>query len=365
MKSLFVLLPALFVLIGCADGYSDVVQRLKNMIDAEPELEIEFRTMFVQSGHPDQTKEHMYQFFDVWLTFLPQIIPSGRFTHFTTASYYYLREDQTPIDAGVAVVTNNMFSSWITSFISSRGEFLSSPASLPAVPIWIESGLVNMSDFVVPPGGYSSFNDFFCRLLAPGVRPIDQNAVVVSPVDGGLGALSQGVSLRYCTPDNTTVVAKGRLTTYERMLGGHAEQFPLNRTMSLVAGLGVANYHGLHSPVDGTIVSVDVFRSLLYPYSFHTFFEELHRGVVVFESPTIGKVALVMIGIDEISSIKVLCKPGQIVKKGDRLAYFAFGGSTSIVLWNGERAAFAPDVERRIANNSDVQLGTALAVSRD
>eukprot|EP01060_Flectonema_neradi_P012490 TRINITY_DN192_c0_g1_i1.p1 TRINITY_DN192_c0_g1~~TRINITY_DN192_c0_g1_i1.p1 ORF type:complete len:364 (+),score=51.23 TRINITY_DN192_c0_g1_i1:51-1142(+) len=363
MKSLF-LLSALLI-IGCTDGYSDVVQRLKNMIDAEPELEIEFRTMFVQSGHPNQTKEHMYQFFDSWLTFLPQVLPSRRLTHYTTASYYYLREDQTPIDAGVAVLTNNMFSTWITSFISSRGEFLSSPASLPAVPIWINSGLVNMSDFVVPPGGYTSFNDFFCRLLAPGVRPVDQNAVIVSPADGYLGALSQGVSLRYCPADNATVAVKGRLTTYERMLGGHADQFPLNRTMSFVIDLDVTSYHGLHSPVDGTVVSVDVFRSLLYPYTFHTFFEELHRGVIIFESPTLGKVALVIIGIDEVGSVNLLCKPGQIVKKGDRLAYFAFGGSTSIVLWNKERATFAPGIEHQIANNSDVQLGQALVVSQD
>src|SRR5205807_2241270 len=44
---------------------------------------------------------------------------------------------------------------------------------------------VDTSDFEVPPGGFTSFNDFFIRKLKPGARPItlDKNVACI-PADG-------------------------------------------------------------------------------------------------------------------------------------------------------------------------------------
>ena len=54
-----------------------------------------------------------------------------------------------------------------------------------AVQAFVRIYRVDLAEAVVPPGGFSSFDDFFTRRLRPGARPVasDPNALV-SPADG-------------------------------------------------------------------------------------------------------------------------------------------------------------------------------------
>src|SRR5688572_6992948 len=54
-----------------------------------------------------------------------------------------------------------------------------------AIATFVRAYDVDMSDSVVPEGGFASFNDFFTRTLVPGARPVDPDPrVLVSPADG-------------------------------------------------------------------------------------------------------------------------------------------------------------------------------------
>lgn len=71
--------------------------------------------------------------------------------------------------------------------------------------------------------------------------------------------------------------------------------------------------------------------------------------VIKADNPKIGHVAVMEIGMTEVSGIKNLVKEGQRINKGDLLGYFRFGGSTHAVIF-GRKASnlrFNPSVSER------------------
>lgn len=53
------------------------------------------------------------------------------------------------------------------------------------------------------------------------------------------------------------------------------------------------------------------------------------RGVVILDNPDIGLVAVLPIGMAQVSSVKLTVKKDDVVKKGDEISYFQFGGVRS------------------------------------
>ncbi len=62
------------------------------------------------------------------------------------------------------------------------------------------------------------------------------------------------------------------------------------------------------------------------------------RGVVILEMPQGGLSAIVPVGMCQVASVNFeeTVKPGAVVKKGDPLGYFLFGGSDIILLFSRE-----------------------------
>jgi phosphatidylserine decarboxylase len=59
------------------------------------------------------------------------------------------------------------------------------------------------------------------------------------------------------------------------------------------------------------------------------------RGLMFIESTAsrIGMVALLPVGMSEISSVTITAAEGQQVKKGDELGYFSYGGSDIVIVF--------------------------------
>lgn len=55
--------------------------------------------------------------------------------------------------------------------------------------------------------------------------------------------------------------------------------------------------------------------------------------VIKADNPKIGKIAIVYIGMVEVSSCVATVKVGDKVKKGDQLGYFMFGGSSHLLVF--------------------------------
>ena len=83
-------------------------------------------------------------------------------------------------------------------------------------------------------------------------------------------------------------------------------------------------------------------------------FTENRREVAYIASSQFGEVAFVAIGATLVGSVVIEAAPGSAVKKGDPFGYFAYGGSTTIALFQKGRAAFDEDVRE----NSRKQIET-------
>jgi len=56
------------------------------------------------------------------------------------------------------------------------------------------------------------------------------------------------------------------------------------------------------------------------------------RGMIIIDSP-IGLVAVLPIGMAQVSSVVITCKPGQVLQKGEEVSFFQFGGSDIVVVF--------------------------------
>jgi phosphatidylserine decarboxylase len=110
------------------------------------------------------------------------------------------------------------------------------------------------------------------------------------------------------------------------------------------------NYHRWHSPVTGKIKKVRTVPGYFfappapdqdYAASF-SFLSHINTRTIVFiepENPNIGDIALVFVGLTEVSSCQPTIQEGGLVQRGDEIGHFAFGGSTCCILFDRAKIA--------------------------
>ncbi|KAH9993347.1 phosphatidylserine decarboxylase-domain-containing protein [Xylariaceae sp. FL0662B] len=279
---------------------------------------------------------------------------------------------QTPINPNQVGQPLSWLSSWIVVYTQLIGLFMDTPASLTEASLktFVDSPPYNYDEALLPEGGFQTFNEFFARHLKPGARPIDapeDDRVIVYPAD--------------CTFDNSvpdqsivrissggTVDVKGLQWTIGSLLQGSSYASEFEGGVWMHAFLNTYNYHRLHAPVSGTVLeaknikgaaSVEVdsrCRSVDGPG--HQFLQT--RGMVIIDNPTLGKVAVLPIGMGMISSVRLSVKKGKVLKKGDEISYFQFGGSDIVCVFQAKAGLsvedFAPSPDGTYS-----KMGTVLA----
>ena len=73
-------------------------------------------------------------------------------------------------------------------------------------------------------------------------------------------------------------------------------------------------------------------------------FSENKREITILESKEFGKIAYVEIGALNVGSIHQTFSPGSYVRKGEEKGFFAFGGSTVVLLFQPQRIMFDADL---------------------
>jgi hypothetical protein len=85
---------------------------------------------------------------------------------------------------------------------------LDSSDSTSPVEQWLKDPNTNIDNFIVPPGGFSNFNEFFIRNLRAGARPIsavEDSSIVVSPADAELNMINAPLIAPRAGDKNTAV----------------------------------------------------------------------------------------------------------------------------------------------------------------
>jgi phosphatidylserine decarboxylase len=237
---------------------------------------------------------------------------------------------------------------------------------------------VDLSEAAVPdPSGYASFNDFFTRALAPGVRPIAPSPqVVVSPVDGRICAAG-------AIHDLMLVQAKGHSYTVTSLLAGDAAMADgfAGGTFATIY-LSPRDYHRIHMPLTGTLTRTLYVPGALFAVNTRTVrtiqdcLARNERLICLFDTEA-GPMAVVLVGAVHVGSMATVWAgqvtppyggdpvreipvptPPLVLQKGAEMGRFNMG-STVIVLF--PRAAVALQEFRTTdPEGFPIRMGTTL-----
>ncbi|MEK6155089.1 phosphatidylserine decarboxylase [Flavobacteriaceae bacterium 3-367] len=344
----------------CAQQDASPVQELKKLYGTDAKFKNTADAMFenvhpLADGSPNPWKnkgiEDLYSFLNDWFFFLPNTQDGlDRILEF---SFLYYKNP-----AGMKFILEEPGRSWSLKFIEERGKYMDSPASTTNIEQWLSDTELPNDDFVLPIGGFKSFNEFFIRDLKPGKRPItsvDDNSILVSPADGVINMINNDIRI------DDEIPTKGGMTlsltklldasTYsERFVGGTA----------LAVFLLPTNYHHFHAPISGKIIEskqdvgdrlfgmpdiLDIINEGNIAYNKdYSVFQDFRHGYYIFETEDYGLIAMVPIGLQTIGSVVFEEKFKNIkanspveVYKGDKLGHFAYGGSTVLLLFEKNR----------------------------
>jgi phosphatidylserine decarboxylase len=189
---------------------------------------------------------------------------------------------------------------------------------------------------------YASFDQFFTRRLRTGVRPI-ADALVVSPADGRLEQMGK-VELDGRITVKATAYRVGELIGDE----GEARRY-VNGGFAVVY-LSPGDYHRVHCPVAGQLVLVRSLAGDLYPVNsigerhIPNLFVRNQRVALVIDTPSMGRVTVVMVGAIIVGRITVTAlggddtrpgaypiEPPAALAPGDEIGVFHLG-STAVLL---------------------------------
>ncbi|KIL56688.1 hypothetical protein M378DRAFT_188531 [Amanita muscaria Koide BX008] len=243
-----------------------------------------------------------------------------------------------------------------------QGVKYDSPESVKEIPSFVQFHQLNVDEILDPLDSFKTFNHFFYRKLKPDARPVenrDDPYRLVSAADCRLMTFET-------VTEATKIWIKGRDFSVGRLLGD-AYKDEVDKYTGGALGifrLAPQDYHRFHSPVDGTIgrmtyisgeyytVNPQAIRSSLDVYG------ENVRKIVPIDSPQFGRVMAVCVGAMMVGTIKTTVEEGQQVQRGQEFGYFAFGGSTIVVLF--EKGALEWDEDLSI--NARASLETLVRV---
>lgn len=165
--------------------------------------------------------------------------------------------------------------------------------------------------------------------------------------------------------DATQLWIKGKTFSIKRLLGGDEAEAKRYEGGSLcIFRLAPQDYHRYHSSVDGTIGKMNRIPGEWYtvnPLAIRSHLDvycENQRVVVPMDSPVFGKVMNVCIGAMMVGSINFTKQDGEEIKRGEEFGYYAFGGSTNILLFPPNTVKFDQD----ILDNSNACVETLVRV---
>ncbi|KAJ7899839.1 phosphatidylserine decarboxylase-domain-containing protein [Mycena leptocephala] len=245
-----------------------------------------------------------------------------------------------------------------------------SPESARDIPTFIEFHGLKVDEILDPLDSFKTFNQFFYRKLKPSARPTEQpdNPYrLVSAADCRFMAF-ESVS------EATRLWIKGREFTVARLLGDAYKHEADRYTGGALAIFRLApqDYHRFHVPVDGTIGNMTYIAGEYYtvnPQAIRTALDvygENARKIVPIDSPQFGRVMAVCVGAMMVGSIETTVKEGETVKRGQELGYFAFGGSTIVLLFEKDVVEWDEDllVNGRASLETLVRVGMGIGTGK-
>jgi phosphatidylserine decarboxylase len=301
-------------------------------------------------------------------------------------------------EAGLALFHDTTFNLHFKKVLDTWNTFLKSSDSLDKLDIedpekegsWIseaawKAGVWDQMvyDASKPGYGYDSWNSFFLRHFVRGARPFKGDPAI----NINIGCETTPWQYENNVSFETDFWIKDVNYSLLDLFAGHAEMAKLFEGGQVYQGfLSATHYHRWNAPLDGTIVRSWVQPGTYFaqrpgqgedsgtwegtesqPYLGHV----AARAIFIFEHKQCGYVALICIGMVEVSTCFI--EPGFIVDEGSNpvnitrgkeIGHFEFGGSTHMMLFQRDRvklAKWAVNATKHRNDRDPTPLGSIIA----
>ena len=234
---------------------------------------------------------------------------------------------------------------WLKAYNTAWGEWLSSPDSWNEAyyRLALSDPLFELqTDRYESPDNWHSWNDFFGRRLRKPVHSFTHSLIhsFIAPCDGIISA--EGL------------IKTSSINNWLDLLGDspYRDTFAGGETFHIV--LDVFDYHRFHMPCDGTVLECKTIQGIhagggeiiwdeeqgryRYDQCGVMDFQMLEtRGVLIIDTLAFGKIAIVPVGVQQVSSVQWTFTNHQLTQ-GAELGCFLFGGSDIVLFFEPGRA---------------------------
>ncbi len=253
-----------------------------------------------------------------------------------------------------ALVKRHGFSKWY-------GHRMSKPESAERIAPFIKQYGLDPDDFADPINSFKSFNEFFYRKLKPSARPIAPSPVVF-PADGRhLGF-----------PDISAIESffvKGQTFDLPALLGDAALAEKYAKGSLVLSRLCPVDYHRFHFPAAGIPSETKTIPGPLFSVSPIALAKNLSylwqnkRTICQLETEDLGTILILEIGATCVGSIHQTYTPEKPVVKAQEKGYFAFGGSSTITIFELGKVTLAEDLLENSAKQTELYAKVASSMA--
>jgi len=265
---------------------------------------------------------------------------------------------------GLYMVEGNRIKNILSSLTHKQGKKYEDPESVKEIQHFIDFYKLDEEEMLDKVSSFKNFNEFFYRKLKPIARPIaakDDPRVAVSPADCRLHVFESVAT-------SIELWIKGRNFSLRSFLQNEQLADKFEGGSLVIARLAPQDYHRFHFPIGGVVskpTHIDGTYYTVNPVAVNQHvdvYSENKRAVATIESKEFGTVCFIAIGATMVGSIHLTASPESVVAKGDEYGYFAFGGSTCVLLFEKGRIAFDEDllVNSLKPLETLVKMGTSL-----
>ena len=253
------------------------------------------------------------------------------------------------------------FAEWLKAYNTAWGEWLSSTESWNDAYYQLalsDPRFELCTDRYESPDNWHSWNDFFTRKLRSPFTFHLSPFTFISPCDGVIA--------------DEGLIKTATITNWLDLLGEspYRDVFADGETTHIV--LDVFDYHRFHMPCDGVVLECKTIEGIhagggviiwdesqnryRYDRLGVTDFQMLEtRGVLIVDTPAFGKMAIVPVGVQQVSSVQwthpaltnqkslipnSLIPNPVVLPKGAELGHFLFGGSDVVLFFEPGRAPY-------------------------
>ena len=366
-------------------AHSAIVERLATLI-AEHGWQARFEQAIRQLVAEDvpelagiETLSDYFDFLDDMVRWAPREENDSLQVHDKLVTFHFLldqpaiRSLQSGPDRSAMNAEPTPLSAWIVEFARTWGAFLDTPASAAHIDTFRTNPAFRWDDYMPPPSGYLTFNQFFARHVKPGRRPIDRlqdDSVLVSPADATFIG-------QWRVDADSMLTLKGLRWSIGQLLADSPWADRFAGGVFTHSALRTFDYHRWHAPAAATVLEARVIHGRAWldvevqrrttqggivnrieavEGTGYQFVQT--RGLVVLDTAA-GLVACLPVGMAQVSSVVITAEVGAVLRKGEEMGYFQFGGSDFVMVFEARCGVVLDELGQQ-----HVRQGRRIGVSR-